>query len=144
MNYFKQVTSWHVVKLFRTELLQVFSKEDKSYIGIMKMIKQLHIESQVVSHVAWSPRIVSHGNARNPTNYWAYELHFWEQPLNNTTKIKLQHIEHPLLPKMLHSYIWNIRPCDILVTPVQSIVLCIYQATKSNGTSKFVPCQPFS
>jgi hypothetical protein len=69
MNYFKQVTSWHVVKLFRTELLQVFSKEDKSYIGIMKMIKQLHIESQVVSHVAWSPRIVSHGNARNPTNY---------------------------------------------------------------------------
>jgi hypothetical protein len=52
MDYFRQVTSWHVSKLLQAKLLQVFSKEDKSYIGIMKMIKQFHIECQGVSHVA--------------------------------------------------------------------------------------------
>ncbi len=55
MDCFRKVTSWHVSKLFQVELLQVFSKENKSYIGIMKIIKEFHKESQGVSHVAWSP-----------------------------------------------------------------------------------------
>jgi len=45
---------------------------------------------------------------------------------------------------MLRSYIRNIRPCVILVIPMQSIVLYVYQATKPNGTSEFVPYQPSS
>jgi hypothetical protein len=52
MDCFRKVTSWHVSKLFQVELLQVFSKENKSYIGIMKIIKEFHKESQGVSHVA--------------------------------------------------------------------------------------------
>jgi hypothetical protein len=55
MNCFKHVISWHVNKLFWTKFLQAFLKENKSFIRIMKMIKQLHIENQGVSHVAWSP-----------------------------------------------------------------------------------------
>jgi hypothetical protein len=55
MDYFKQVTSRHVDKLLQAKLLQAFSKEEKSYIGIMKTIKQLHKKSQGVSHVTLSP-----------------------------------------------------------------------------------------
>ncbi len=51
MDYFKQVISRHLSKLLHIELLQAFSKENKSYIGIMKTIKQLHTESQGVLHV---------------------------------------------------------------------------------------------
>jgi hypothetical protein len=42
MDCFRQVTSWHIGKLLWAKLLQAFLKEDKSYIGIMKIIKQLH------------------------------------------------------------------------------------------------------
>jgi hypothetical protein len=42
MDSFREVTSQHVNELLRVELLQAFSKENKSYIGIMKTIKQLH------------------------------------------------------------------------------------------------------
>jgi hypothetical protein len=42
MDYFRKVTSQDVGEFLRAELLQVFSKEDKSYIGIMKMIKKLY------------------------------------------------------------------------------------------------------
>jgi hypothetical protein len=66
MDCFKQVTSWHVDKLLWVEPLQMFLKEDKSHIRIMKTIKQLHTKSQGVSHVTWSPPIVSHGSAKKP------------------------------------------------------------------------------
>jgi hypothetical protein len=42
MDYFRQVTSWHVGKLLQAILLQAFTKENKSYIGIMKTIKEFH------------------------------------------------------------------------------------------------------
>jgi hypothetical protein len=42
MDYYREVTSQHVDKLLWVELLQAFLKEDKSYIGIMKMIKKFH------------------------------------------------------------------------------------------------------
>jgi len=50
MECFIHVTSWHVGKFLRVELLQVFSKEGKSYIRIMKTI--FYNFTQVkVSHV---------------------------------------------------------------------------------------------
>jgi hypothetical protein len=51
MDCFKQITNWHVNKLLQAKLLQAFSKEEKSYVGIVKMIKQRRKESQGVSHV---------------------------------------------------------------------------------------------
>jgi hypothetical protein len=42
MDYFKKVAIRHVSELLPTEFLQAFSKENKSYIGIIKMIKELH------------------------------------------------------------------------------------------------------
>jgi hypothetical protein len=44
MDNFREVISRHVDEFLQAELQQAFSKEDKSYTGIMKMIKQLHIE----------------------------------------------------------------------------------------------------
>jgi hypothetical protein len=44
MDYFREVTSQHVDKFLRDEFLQAFSKEDKSYIGIMKTVKELYKE----------------------------------------------------------------------------------------------------
>jgi hypothetical protein len=42
MDCFRKVISQHVGELLWVELLQAFSKEGKSYIGIMKTIKELH------------------------------------------------------------------------------------------------------
>jgi hypothetical protein len=44
MDYFKKVISKHVGEFLWVELLQAFSKEDKSYIGIVKTIKELYKE----------------------------------------------------------------------------------------------------
>jgi hypothetical protein len=52
MDYFKQVTSWHVDKFFKVKLLQVLSKE------CMKMI--IHNFMQKIKHVAWSSPPLSH------------------------------------------------------------------------------------
>jgi hypothetical protein len=55
MDYFRKVTSRHVSELLRVELLQAFSKENKSYIGIMKIIKQLHTKNQGVYEATFYP-----------------------------------------------------------------------------------------
>jgi hypothetical protein len=51
MDYFKQVTSRHVYKFLRVELLQTFLKEGKSYIRIMKMIIYNFMQKVKVSHM---------------------------------------------------------------------------------------------
>jgi hypothetical protein len=42
MDNVREVINRHVDELLQAELLQAFSKEGKSFIGIMKIIKQLH------------------------------------------------------------------------------------------------------
>jgi hypothetical protein len=44
MDSFREVISRHVDEFLQAEFQQAFSKEDKSYIGMMKTIKQLHTE----------------------------------------------------------------------------------------------------
>jgi hypothetical protein len=91
-----------------------------------------------------APPIVSHGNAKNPTNYYACELHFQLQPLKNTTNTKLQHIKHSLLRKMLRFCIQNIRRYVVFVFQCNQLFCVFVKQLNPIEQADFVPCQPSS